>query len=271
MLKTFDLRNACALDQNTAKYNREETEAIEQKVITIAISCIYKINDTIFRPFFTQLLDWSSTALPKRDIAHQNLRSITFFNFIATLSETLKSIFTSYFNYVIDRSKEILESSSTKDATIVQLKTAVLRALNSSFKHDQDEFWQSPTHFDAIMKPLITQLGLLPAVQANEELVPAITELAIANEKSADHHKAMNGQLLQLLRHDSARARMAAVKCQESLAKALKDEWLGHLPEMLPFISELQDDDDEGVARETNRWIKLVEEILGESLDQMLQ
>lgn len=271
LLTVFDLRHACTLEQNTSKYDREQVEAIEQKVIALAIACIYKINDTIFRPFFTQLLDWSSTALPKRETAHRTLRSITFFNFIGTLSETLKSIFTSYFNYVIDRSKEILESTNAKDTSVVQLKTAVLRALSSSFKHDQDEFWQSPNHFDAIMQPLIAQLGTLPAVQANEELVPAITELAIANEKSVDHHKAMNGQLLQLLRHDSARARMAAVKCQESLAKALKDEWLGHLPEMLPFISELQDDDNEGVARETNRWIKLIEEILGESLDSMLQ
>jgi len=271
LLTVFDLRHTCTLEQNTSKYDREQIEAIEQKVITIAIACIYKINDTIFRPFFTQLLDWSSTTLPKRENAHRTLRSITLFNFIGTLSETLKSIFTSYFNYVIDRSKDILESTNAKDTTVVQLKTAVLRALSSSFKHDQDEFWQFPNRFDAIMQPLISQLGTLPAVQANEELVPAITELAIANEKSADHHNAMNGALLQLLRHDSARARMAAVKCQESLAKALKDEWLGHLPEMLPFISELQDDDDEGVARETNRWIKLIEEILGESLDSMLQ
>ena len=49
------------------------------------------------------------------------------------------------------------------------------------------------------------------------------------------------------------------------------DEWLSHLPEMLPFINELQDDDDESVEKETHRWIKLIEDTLGESLNSMLQ
>lgn len=56
-----------------------------------------------------------------------------------------------------------------------------------------------------------------------------------------------------------------------SLAERLGDEWLSHLPEMLPVIGELQDDDDELVERETGRWIKLVEGVLGESLESMLQ
>ena len=51
----------------------------------------------------------------------------------------------------------------------------------------------------------------------------------------------------------------------------LDEEWLGLLPEMLPFISELREDDDEMVERETQRWISSVEQILGEDLEGMLQ
>jgi U3 small nucleolar RNA-associated protein 10 len=40
---------------------------------------------------------------------------------------------------------------------------------------------------------------------------------------------------------------------------------------MLPFISELREDDDEMVERETQRWISAVEGILGEDLEGMLQ
>jgi U3 small nucleolar RNA-associated protein 10 len=43
------------------------------------------------------------------------------------------------------------------------------------------------------------------------------------------------------------------------------------LPEMLPFISELQEDDDDVVENETHRWIVKIEGVLGESLDSMLQ
>ena len=40
---------------------------------------------------------------------------------------------------------------------------------------------------------------------------------------------------------------------------------------MLPFISELQEDEDEGVEKETLAWIKGIEGVLGESLEGMLQ
>ena len=40
---------------------------------------------------------------------------------------------------------------------------------------------------------------------------------------------------------------------------------------MLPFISELQEDDDETVERETLGWIRKIEDVLGESLTPMLQ
>ena len=65
--------------------------------------------------------------------------------------------------------------------------------------------------------------------------------------------------------------RLAAVKCEQELTDRLGEEWLSMLPEMLPFISELQEDDDEVVEKETHRWIVKIEGVLGESLDSMLQ
>lgn len=73
------------------------------------------------------------------------------------------------------------------------------------------------------------------------------------------------------MRSDEAAVRLAAVQCELSLTNRLGEEWLALLPEMLPFINELQEDDDELVERETLRWIKRIEEILGESLGPMLQ
>lgn len=61
------------------------------------------------------------------------------------------------------------------------------------------------------------------------------------------------------------------MRCQLSLTDRLGEEWLAHLPEMLPLIAELQEDDDEGVERETLQWIKRIESVLGESVAGMLQ
>ena len=73
------------------------------------------------------------------------------------------------------------------------------------------------------------------------------------------------------MRAEESQTRLATVLCEQELTKVLGEEWLVLLPEMLPFIAELREDDDEGVERETTRWISKVEGVLGESLEGMLQ
>lgn len=104
--------------------------------------------------------------------------------------------------------------------------------------------------------------------QEQEGMIAALVELASAT--SSDNHKAMNSMLLKFFRSDNPKTRLAGVLCQQQLAERLGDEWLGHLPEMLPFINELQEDDDEMVEKETHKWIKMIEHVLGESLSAML-
>lgn len=69
---------------------------------------------------------------------------------------------------------------------------------------------------------------------------------------------------------DSAYTRLAALKAERALTERLGEEWLALLPEMLPYISELMEDEDESVERETRKWVKDIEDILGEKLDDML-
>ncbi len=92
--------------------------------------------------------------------------------------------------------------------------------------------------------------------------MPAVVELAAAAD-SKEHHKELNGSLLKHLRSEQAAVRLAVVKCQQALTERLGEEWLASLPEMLPYISELQDDDDEVVERENRRWIVGIEQALG--------
>ena len=105
------------------------------------------------------------------------------------------------------------------------------------------------------------------------EAVPAITELASVAD-SADNHKELNAGLMTFLRAtaggDNAHTRFAALKAEQALTEQLGEEWLGLLPEMLPYISELMEDEDERVEREARRWVKQIEDVLGERLDDML-
>jgi U3 small nucleolar RNA-associated protein 10 len=147
----------------------------------------------------------------------------------------------------------------------------VLSALQKTFQHDQDGFWQSPSHYGSIMPPLLKLLTITAHEDVTADVIPCITELAAASASSLDNHREMNAVLLKYMRDEDAHTRLATVLCEQSLTKRLGEEWLGLLPEMLPFISELREDDDEMVERETQRWISSVEEVLGEDLEGMLQ
>lgn len=122
------------------------------------------------------------------------------------------------------------------------------------------------------MQPLLDQVTFAnePEVRDSLDIVAAVTGLAGA-AASPEHHKTLNSAILKLMRHDNELTRLAAVKCEQSLTEKLGEDWLALLPEMLPFISELQEDDDEDVERETTAWIRQIEGILGESLEGMLQ
>jgi U3 small nucleolar RNA-associated protein 10 len=138
----------------------------------------------------------------------------------------------------------------------------------------------------AIASPLVNQLShstdsaTLGHVTA--EVIPAIVELAAAAD-SPDNHKELNTLIMGFMRAggsktgrtgsargDNPYTRLAAVKCEQSLTARLGEEWLGLLPEMLPYISELMEDDDERVEREVRKWVLMIEDALGEKLDDML-
>lgn len=266
-MKVLDIRACIASSRGDAGYTELQIAHVEKNVINALLATVFKINDTVFRPFFTQILEWTTSEGKKGDTATR--RSITFFNFLQMLSDKLRSLVTTYFGYAVERASDILKVSS-RNANEQVLQSSVLRALKSSFANDQDEFWQSPARFSVILGPLMQQLASSNLQKVTAEVVPAITELgSCAN--SPDNLKEMNTLLLKHFRSDSAKSRLGAVKCQQSLTDSLGEDWLSLLPEMLPLISELQEDDDERVERETHKWIKAIEGLLGESLDAMLQ
>ncbi|WPH03565.1 Hypothetical protein R9X50_00644600 [Acrodontium crateriforme] len=251
----------------------DNTEAIYAQVNSLGLSVVLKLNDATFRPFFIRWVEGAtannSSALPKSRLP----QLISLYNFTHLLFDELKSIVTSYASFVLDNAATILNTMSIASAEDQKTLYPVLSTLAASFRHDQDDFWQAPAHFEAIASPLLHQLSLAPSTPASTlqtHLLPTITELAAA-ASSPDHHKSLNTGIMKCMRHDSAAVRLAAVQCERAITTELGFDWLSLLPEMLPFISELQEDDSEDVERETLRWVAQIEGVTGESLEGMLQ
>lgn len=132
-------------------------------------------------------------------------------------------------------------------------------------KANRPDFYQNPSHFAPVSAALLDQLGKAQKVPLLPELIPAITDFAVAAD-SVTHHKEMNALILKCMRSDRAAVRLAAVQSERALTERLGEEWLALLPEMLPFISEALEDEDEVVERELKRWVAMIERILGSKL-----
>ncbi|ROT38786.1 BP28CT domain-containing protein [Sodiomyces alkalinus F11] len=282
-LNALDLRRQMQAKGELSTAELGQIAEVESQLNEVALKMIYKLNDAAFRPVFTQMVEWPSQ-LGKKDTRGAVARRYSVYKFLETFFDSLKSIVTSYATYILEDAVTTLEGCDMKVTEQRQLWDAVLRTLRRCFEHDQDEFWQAPSHFGAVARVLTSQLGRAGSdknrdkakakakmeVDVRESLIPAVVELAAAAD-SQDHQKEINTAVLKQLRAEHAAVRLAAVLCQQALTDRLGEEWLASLPEMLPYISELQDDDDEVVERETHRWIVKIEGVLGESLDSMLQ
>ncbi|CAK7202611.1 snoRNA-binding rRNA-processing protein utp10 [Sporothrix eucalyptigena] len=270
---------------------------IEAAVNTAALHMVFKLNDSAFRPMFADLMQWCDNGLPQLDVLGRCLRQQSVYSFLYLFFDRLKSAVTSYSAYMVDGAAVALRAArigtNLEDRA---LWSRILQTLTAAFEYDEGNsgnasanganghssggggFWQVPTHFAAVAPALVEQFAKAKDLHNNgagglavEYLVPAVVELAKAAH-AADHQKELNGLLLKRLQHSTNTAeRLALVQCQQALAEEVGEEWLAMLPEMLPLISELQEDSDEAIDRETTRWIHKIEEVLGESLDAMLQ
>ncbi|KAI0023123.1 armadillo-type protein [Xylariomycetidae sp. FL0641] len=269
-LSAFDLRRTLLSKGDTAEDFVKHMPRTEQTINDTALKMVYKLNDAAFRPIFSHLMEWSS-ALPKQDNNGKKMRLISVYGFLLSFFGGLKSIVTSYATYIIESAASVLDSANPRKAEDFELWKRVLEVLKTCFEHDQDEFWQAPAHFSKVAPALTAQFNnASPSLDFSKTLVPTVVELAAATD-SQEQQKEINSALLKQMRSEQAAVRLAAVKCAQALTDRLGEEWLAMLPEMLPYISELQDDADEEVERETHRWIVGIEGVLGESLDAMLQ
>jgi len=63
---------------------------IETQVNEVAIKMIYKFNDATFRPILSNLVEWASASLPKKDEVGRNLRLQSIYGFMAVFFDNLK-------------------------------------------------------------------------------------------------------------------------------------------------------------------------------------
>ncbi|NXB80217.1 HEAT1 protein, partial [Donacobius atricapilla] len=269
-MKVLDFRTEHAED------DLEEVGKIEAYIIDCLISMVMKLSEASFRPLFFKLFDWSKTEATLRD------RLLTFHRIADCIADKLKGLFTLFAGHLVKPFAETLnqvnisktdeaffdsDNNTEKSCLLLQF---TMDCLHKLFLFDTQKFL-SKERAETLMQPLVDQLeNVLGGDEKFQErvtahLIPCIAQFSVA---MADDSlwKPLNYQILLKTRHNSSKVRFAALLALIEVAQKLKENYLVLLPESIPFLAELMEDECEEVEQQCQKTIQQLEVILGEPL-----
>ncbi|KAJ2800559.1 snoRNA-binding rRNA-processing protein utp10, partial [Coemansia furcata] len=155
---------------------------------------------------------------------------------------------------------------------------AVVESVYQCALHDTTDFWKEET-FKRVFRPLANQLPNTKGAGAEQALyiervrkclAPALSQLAAAAGNDA-LWKMLNQEVMLKSRSDVPAVRVASLLVLQAFYERLGEEFLILLPETIPYLAELLEDDNGLVERATQETVKVIESHLGESLQSYLR
>ncbi|CCF55570.1 hypothetical protein KAFR_0A01320 [Kazachstania africana CBS 2517] len=265
LLSLFEYRSISEFDNNTIS-------RIEASVHKIANAYVLKMNDKVFRPLFVLTVRWAFDGEGAVNVGISEVERLTaFFKFFNKLQENLRGIITSYYTYLLEPTTKLLKRYLDKEINDINLQRLVLNSLTSSFKFDKDEYWKSTSRFEIICEVLVGQLKVVENT-IGKYLVKAIGFLAANNSSVDEHNQTLNKILASHMKATCPSfEKLWAIRSMKLIYSKVGESWLVLLPQLVPVIAELLEDDDEEVEHEVRTGlVKVVENVLGEPFDRYL-
>ncbi|KAJ8794082.1 hypothetical protein J1605_019074 [Eschrichtius robustus] len=254
----------------------EEIGKTENYIIDCLMAMVVKLSEVTFRPLFFKLFDWAKTEDAPKD------RLLTFYNLADCIAEKLKGLFTLFAGHLvkpfadtlnqvnISKTDEAFFDSENDPEKCCLLLQFILNCLYKIFLFDTQHFL-SKERAEALMMPLVDQLeNRLGGEEKFQErvtkhLIPCLAQFSVA---MADDSlwKPLNYQILLKMRDSSPKVRFAALITVLALAEKLRENYIVLLPESIPFLAELMEDECEEVERQCQKTVQQLETVLGEPL-----
>eukprot|EP01135_Chromosphaera_perkinsii_P001742 Nk52_evm11s210 gene=Nk52_evmTU11s210 len=280
-LDCFDVRTSSA-------YLKDDLGNVEMAMIEAFTKLVLRLPESLFKPLLLKLHQWSNEK--SNDLVLFD-RYITFYQLVKYLSSKLKNLFEPFFHHFIGDMSRVLNLINSedqierhfsygdtmlcaKDKKADMLMRVVLDCLKNLFTFDQGSLREDKSKFDVLLQPLVNvisnnRIGSADVYQERvaEFVVPTMAQFARAAGSDA-LWKPLNHEVLMKTRDESAMVRFAALKVVEEFYSSLGEEFLILLPETIPFLAELMEDDSLEVEQLVQEVIKVIEGHLGESLQK---
>lgn len=261
-----------AYRRDNSQVEDAEVDTVETSIVGVVTSLSFKLSEVTFRPFFYKIYNWAAVEDPNKN------KVLTFYHLTERLSEMLKSLFVLFAGVFVEHSADLLVATNTAktkedyfddEAKSCHLLNHVLATLTACFHHGGKQFLtREKAAF--LLKPLVNQveneLGGEEATQKRVErhLVPCLASFAAACEDAT--RKEWHQKLLYQMRNSKAQVRYTTLLAFREAVRKLGDDYLSFLPEAVPFLAELMEDESTEVESLCQDVILEVEQILGEPL-----
>lgn len=261
--------------RSNGNFSLEDANIVEGHIVQALTVLILKLSESTFRPLYYKLFDWAV----RNDV--KNERVITFYNLSSGIAYSLKGLFVLFAGHFLNNAAQILDLCNktkseelyfSEDNKNLLLLEYVLKTLNAVFLYGNQRFINKD-RFDILMQPLVDQLentldGVESLLKRNEEiLTPCLVHFALATADDA-LWKQMNYQILLKMRHNVPKIRLIALHCLTEIVKKLGEDFLSLLPETIPFLAELLEDEEEEVEKACQKAVQEMEKVLGEPLQK---
>lgn len=281
-----------------ADVTQDQVDVVENHVIKALVAFVLKLSETSFRPLYFRLYEWAT-----RLNENNKERTITFYKLSHGMAECLKGLYVSFAGHFLKNAAELLDHcniskigekdtddqlpqesngprheelffgsgqiAEEKSATLVN---SILKTLNYVFLYDSQNFL-SKERFETLMQPIVDQLeNTLGGVEglrqrATDVLVPCISQMAVACTDDT-LWKQLNYQILLKTRHATPMVRLVSLEAVSGVARKLGEGFLPLLPETVPFLAELLEDEEESIETACRRAVQDLEQVLGEPIQK---
>uniref|UniRef100_T1IYP7 HEAT repeat-containing protein 1 n=1 Tax=Strigamia maritima TaxID=126957 RepID=T1IYP7_STRMM len=208
-------------------------------------------NLNTLQSFFLHILDYRSQHPETYNWASQaeapKERSITFYHLTDKIVDKLKSLFHMFAGHFVQDAASLLNANKSKDDMIFdsEAECCILE------------------RFDTLVTPLVDQIGNQMVDVEYEDritklLAPCLGQLAEATADEANW-KTLNYQILLKTRHNSPKLRLGALQCLSELNRHLEKDYLSLLPDTVPFLAEMMEDESTEVEQKCQTVIAAME------------
>jgi U3 small nucleolar RNA-associated protein 10 len=228
---------------------------------------------SIFVPYYSLLLEYCATDLN---------------TFNPTVSGSEAAAATIKSSDSKKRKRDELESSKPEivlEAIHHEIILFIVNALGKAFTYDNEGFFMNDnSRYEQIANPIVDQLSNFTGdetglTQSDERELARYNVRAaaiaaclgkLATVVAQTNWRSLQKQVLLKTQRTAAPIKIAAIDTLKSMYTSVGQEFVAMLPELLPYVAELLEDDDEDVVKNTQKLVQTIEDTCGEDLGRYL-